>query len=124
MVLRATRLLYTARPLIHLPPFRRISSTPWRPPTSHRLQSPSWRSEGQRRGAKTRSRAKVTELPQGIVSSDAVERVENDGPGYPTVVQQAWNNMRKFENCVLLTRVGSFYEVTLQMGFDRTITIS
>ena len=32
-------------------------------------------------------------------------------PSYPTVVRQAWNNMRKFDKCVLLTRVGSFYEV-------------
>ena len=36
---------------------------------------------------------------------------ENAGPAYPTVVQQALNNMRKYEKCVLLTRVGSFYEV-------------
>ena len=33
------------------------------------------------------------------------------GPAYPTVVLQARNNMRKYENCVLLTRVGSFYEL-------------
>src|ERR1700760_4181393 len=34
-----------------------------------------------------------------------------DEPTYPTVMQQALNNMRKFSHCVLLTRVGSFYEV-------------
>lgn len=32
-------------------------------------------------------------------------------PSYPTVILQAQNNMRKFENCVLLTRVGGFYEM-------------
>ena len=43
---------------------------------------------------------------------EANSNVENeDGPTYPTVMQQALNNMRKFSHCVLLTRVGSFYEV-------------
>lgn len=37
--------------------------------------------------------------------------MEDDAPAYPTVVQQARSNMRKFENCVLLTRVGGFYEL-------------
>ncbi|KAI5866832.1 muts domain V-domain-containing protein [Durotheca rogersii] len=36
-----------------------------------------------------------------------------DEPPYPTVVLQAYRNMRKFENCVLLTRVGGFYELYL-----------
>jgi DNA mismatch repair ATPase MutS len=34
-----------------------------------------------------------------------------EAPAYPTVVLQAQSNMRKFENCVLLTRVGGFYEL-------------
>jgi len=38
-------------------------------------------------------------------------RLDDDAPAYPTVVLQARNNMRKFENCVLLTRVGGFYEL-------------
>jgi hypothetical protein len=37
--------------------------------------------------------------------------VEDGEPIYPTVMQQALNNMKKFSHCVLLTRVGSFYEV-------------
>lgn len=32
-------------------------------------------------------------------------------PAYPTVVLQARRNMDKFDNCVLLTRVGGFYEL-------------
>lgn len=36
---------------------------------------------------------------------------EEDGPAYPTVVLQARRNMRKFDGCVLLTRVGGFYEL-------------
>ncbi|KAF5020550.1 hypothetical protein F66182_7414 [Fusarium sp. NRRL 66182] len=34
-----------------------------------------------------------------------------DPPAYPTVVLQARQNMLKFDNCVLLTRVGGFYEL-------------
>ncbi|KUJ22245.1 muts domain V [Mollisia scopiformis] len=37
--------------------------------------------------------------------------LQDDTPSYPTVILQARNNMRKFENCVLLTRVGGFYEM-------------
>lgn len=64
-----------------------------------------------RRGAKSKTTVKSSELPQGVLQSErlAVETVE-DGPSYPMVVQQARNNMQKFENCVLLTRVGGFYE--------------
>ncbi|KZF25941.1 hypothetical protein L228DRAFT_279203 [Xylona heveae TC161] len=47
-----------------------------------------------------------------LFGSQPVQDVEDtELPRYPTVVQQAWNNMRKFENCVLLTRVGGFYEL-------------
>lgn len=33
------------------------------------------------------------------------------GMDYPPVVQQVRNNMRRFPQCVLLTRVGGFYEL-------------
>lgn len=64
------------------------------------------------RSAKTKTTVKIRDLPQGklVAPSAPVEELDNDGPSYPTVMQQAWNNMRKFENCVLLTRVGGFYE--------------
>lgn len=39
------------------------------------------------------------------------QEFEGDGPQYPTVVMQARRNMQKFANCVLLTRVGGFYEL-------------
>lgn len=75
------------------------------------------------------------DLPQGIVlpaaavREDKSSRVEESGtstagtastastsespeaPAYPTVVLQARRNMHKFANCVLLTRVGGFYEL-------------
>lgn len=72
------------------------------------------------RGAKSKTTVKSSELPQGVLQSErlAAETVE-DGPSYPVVIQQARNNMQKFENCVLLTRVGGFYEVGLLMSLSR-----
>ncbi|KAK0632319.1 muts domain V [Immersiella caudata] len=53
---------------------------------------------------------KLDELPQGVVLAEPLP-VEEDGPAYPTVVLQARRNMQKFDGCVLLTRVGGFYEL-------------
>ena len=72
-----------------------------------------WRWNGIiRRGIKSEATISLRELSNdydganhGLPSEHATEKV------YPTVVQQALNNMEKYENCVLLTRVGSFYEV-------------
>ncbi len=75
-----------------------------------------------RRGKKTQVSLNVRDLPQGIVSSSSSSSSSssedelaanglNAPPAYPTVVQQARDNMRAFDNCVLLTRVGGFYEV-------------
>jgi MutS domain I len=64
----------------------------------------------QSRGKKTRVSANLADLPQGLIPLDPLP-MEVETPAYPTVVLQALNNMRKFENCVLLTRVGGFYEL-------------
>lgn len=40
----------------------------------------------------------------------------HETPPYPTVILQARNNMRKFENCILLTRVGGFYEMYFEQA--------
>lgn len=61
----------------------------------------------------------LADLPQGPIQlpPDALPPVgdgqqqDDDGPAYPTVVLQARHNMARFENCVLLTRVGGFYEL-------------
>ena len=55
----------------------------------------------------------LNDLPQGLVSSPALPNLqpEDETPQYPTVVLQAKRNMQKFDNCVLLTRVGGFYEL-------------
>ncbi|KFY36631.1 hypothetical protein V495_07712 [Pseudogymnoascus sp. VKM F-4514 (FW-929)] len=54
----------------------------------------------------------LKDLPQGLLPCKPVSATSQDeAPTYPTVVLQAQTNMRKFENCVLLTRVGGFYEL-------------
>ena len=68
----------------------------------------------QERGAKSKTTVIFGDLPQGILEGGPLPPTkEDDGPGYPAVVQQAWNHMQKFHDCVLLTRVGNFYELYL-----------
>lgn len=64
-----------------------------------------------RRGAKTQTTTKLKDLPQGVLKLEAYDDGVDDAPKYPTVVQGHRNNMQKFSNCVILTRVGGFYEV-------------
>ena len=63
-----------------------------------------------KRGKKTKSSMKLDDLHQGVIPLEPLA-LEHDTPAYPTVVLQARSNMRKFENCILLTRVGGFYEL-------------
>ncbi|KAL8656904.1 MAG: hypothetical protein Q9226_002458 [Calogaya cf. arnoldii] len=67
----------------------------------------------------TKKTVKLEELPQGALEPmpDTAEE-EDQGPTYPTVVRQARNNMRKFDNCVVLTRVGSFYELYFEQATE------
>jgi hypothetical protein len=58
---------------------------------------------------------RVEDLPQGAIPLDSTP-LENNAPAYPTVVLQARANMRKFDNCVLLTRVGGFYELYFEQA--------
>lgn len=67
----------------------------------------------QRRGATSKTTISVNGLLGSHVEpAKSLAKSEDAGPAYPTVVQQARSNMRKYDNCVLLTRVGSFYEVS------------
>ncbi|KAM5442941.1 MutS protein 1 [Microsporum ferrugineum] len=68
------------------------------------------------RGAKTKSAARLTDLAQGPLESKPLAPFIGDAPQYPTVVQGAKYNMQKFQNCVLLTRVGNFYELYLHQA--------
>lgn len=66
----------------------------------------------QARGKKTKTTVNLADLPQGLIAAQPVPLEPlQDGPAYPTVVLQARRNMAKFDNCVLLTRVGGFYEL-------------
>lgn len=119
-------------------------------PVSGRLSIPTVSA----RGAKTVTRVKLSDLPQGLVVGSPLGELEEpditpkprarsrklttakkkgaaadsarpDGPPtsgplpahppdssiYPTVVQQARDYMNQYPNCVVLIRVGSFYEV-------------
>jgi len=96
---------------LHISTYRRASSLTGSSFDRHRepLQSTS---QTQWRGAKSKATVSVNEL-LGSQSGPALSLPDSEdaGPAYPTVVQQARSNMRKYDNCVLLTRVGSFYEV-------------
>lgn len=95
--------------LTHSHGVRRIRPTeaPW-----HNLFVHSASIHGQLRGVKTKTTVRLADLPQGPIKSNASESREGDDePSYPTVVLQARHNMRRFANCVLITRVGGFYEL-------------
>lgn len=76
---------------------------------SHDVDHPSWTGI---RGKRTTTKSKLKNLPQGGLeplpdhSSD-----QTPEKAYPRVLQQHLNNMRKFPECVILTRVGDFYEL-------------
>ncbi|KAL2870005.1 mismatch repair ATPase MSH1 [Aspergillus lucknowensis] len=70
----------------------------------------------QRRHAKTQSTMKLKDLPQGAVKLEPYHDVPDDAPRYPTVIQGHRNNMQKFKNCVVLTRVGGFYELYFEQA--------
>ncbi|KAK1241649.1 hypothetical protein MKX07_007472 [Trichoderma sp. CBMAI-0711] len=60
---------------------------------------------------RTRTTVKLSDLPQGPIPAEPLPAEEQNEPAYPTVISQARRNMDKFEGCVLLTRVGGFYEL-------------
>ncbi|KAK0754210.1 muts domain V-domain-containing protein [Schizothecium vesticola] len=64
------------------------------------------------RGKKMRTTVKLQDLPQGPLGAPLEPLDDGDHePAYPTVVMQARRNMQKFDGCVVLTRVGGFYEL-------------
>ena len=73
------------------------------------------------RAVRTLAKTSLTELYQPSTEYEKpLPSIQDEGRTYPAVVQQARENMRKFEKCVLLTRVGSFYEVFRALhGSDR-----
>ena len=53
----------------------------------------------------------LDDIQQGPIQSEALLPQNDAEPEYPPLLQQVRNNMLKFSHCVLLTRVGGFYEV-------------
>ncbi|CAG8908805.1 unnamed protein product [Penicillium egyptiacum] len=68
------------------------------------------------RGAKTKATVKLKDLPQGVLKLEAYDDRVDEAPRYPTVVQGHRNNMQTFKNCVILTRVGGFYELYFEQA--------
>ena len=66
--------------------------------------------------AKTQTIVQLRE-PLGKFSAPKKDPTDTkDGPTYPTVVSQARENMDKHDDCVLLTKVGSFYEIYFEQA--------
>ncbi|KAJ5510926.1 DNA mismatch repair protein MutS-like N-terminal [Penicillium expansum] len=59
---------------------------------------------------------KLKDLPQGVLKLEAYDDRVDEAPRYPTVVQGHRNNMQTFKNCVILTRVGGFYELYFEQA--------
>lgn len=88
---------------------RLVGTSAW---LSFRPSSSSAPREPSRRVRKTTTTVKLADLPQGILHPPPLPPSDqDDAPAYPTVVLQARRTMRQFSNCVLLTRVGGFYEL-------------
>ncbi|PWY89329.1 hypothetical protein BO70DRAFT_285772 [Aspergillus heteromorphus CBS 117.55] len=66
--------------------------------------------------AKTKATLKLKDLPQGALKLEPYQELVDDAPQYPVVVQGHRNNMQKFKNCVILTRVGGFYELYFEQA--------
>jgi hypothetical protein len=81
----------------------------WRPLISspHRI---TCRSSG------TKTHKAVEELPQGL-QAPLEPFVEKDGIKYSPVLDEVLQNQRRFPKCVLLTRLGQFYEVSSRSAY-------
>lgn len=82
--------------------------------------------------ARRSTTVRLQDLPQGVLSrTDKIGGEKHAAsptedldlnldqktiPPYPTVVLQARRNMHKFANCILLTRVGGFYELYFEQA--------
>lgn len=90
---------------------------PYAKPRATKLASTAWKwsQELQRRGAKRKASVNLDDVPQGIIESVGLPPQDDLDQEYPPLLQQVRNNMLKFNHCVLLTRVGGFYEVCIYL---------
>ena len=65
----------------------------------------------QLRGLKTKATVQYDDTLSGLSNDGPLEVADGGKSQYPPVVQQAADNMLKHKDCVLLTKVGSFYEL-------------
>ena len=72
--------------------------------------SPSFSPRNCRRYAATTLRKSIEELPQGL-QAPLEPFIEKEASKYSPVIDEVLQNQRRFPKCVLLTRVGQFYEV-------------
>lgn len=64
------------------------------------------------RGIKTKETVRLEHLPQGALTPVPLSDSDVfDAPVYPPVIQQHLNHVKQFRDCVVLTRVGNFYEL-------------
>lgn len=80
---------------------------------ANRPQYPQWHRSTQIRGAKRKAVIDLNDIPQGAIDAgaDGLPPQDDEESDYPPLLQQVYNNMLKFSHCVVLTRVGGFYEV-------------
>lgn len=100
---------------IHSVAFPLLTSTRPNPLSRVREQHhPSWSYLPQSRGAKKKTTVNLDDLPQGEItpSKEPLPPIQDDPePNYPPLLTQVRNTMLQFPHCVLLTRVGGFYEL-------------
>ena len=63
-----------------------------------------------RRNASTKLRKSIDELPQGL-QAPLEPFIEKEASKYSPTIDEVLQNQRRFPKCVLLTRLGQFYEV-------------
>jgi hypothetical protein len=130
MLLRGVRSLTRAEPQLRqnlVPNSRRLYSAALtlsslsltRPFTKPRAVRPCLQTS-QRRGAKRKATVALDDMQQGAIEADALPPQDDAEPEYPPLLQQVRNNMLKFSHCVVLTRVGGFYEVCASLGSSKT----
>lgn len=107
-----TRILSVAyRPYTAITGLVPSSTRPFAKPRAAQHVSLPWLQASQRRGAKRKTTLQLDDIQQGAIQSEALLPQNDAEPEYPPLLQQVRNNMLKFSHCVLLTRVGGFYEV-------------
>jgi hypothetical protein len=89
-------------------------------PRARQPLEPAWHHYVQRRGAKRKTTLNFDELPQGPIEGAALPPQDDTEPEYPPLLQQVRNNMLKFSHCVVVTRVGGFYEVSIHLAPFKT----